>query len=102
MNLCSLTDNEYKSTIKGICVDATSLTLVCVDNEGKLLSRIEGFEEREQAQIKLWKRHEAEKQAEEALSLAIEMDEPFIKRTGGTLSSEWTLPKLLEIRDKDK
>ena len=97
-----LTDNEYKNTIKGICVDATSLTLVCVDKEGRLLSKIEGFENREQAQIKLWKRHEAEKQAEEALNLAIEMDEPFIKRTGGTLSSEWTIPKLLEIRDKDK
>ena len=97
-----LSDEKYRDTVKGICVDATSLTLVCVDENGTVLADLPEFKGREQAQIKLWKRHTAESQAQEALSLAKEMDEQFIKRTGGTISSEWTIPKILEIRDEDK
>ena len=35
------------------------------------------------------------------MDLAKQMGEPFVARMGGSLSSEWTLPKLLEIRDED-
>lgn len=97
----AVTHNEYKKTIAGICVDATSLTLVCVDESGTALALLPELANREQAQIKLWKRHTAQKQADEALALAKAMDEPFLGRTGGTISCEWTLPKLMEIRDED-
>lgn len=100
--LSYLSNSEYKDTVKAICVDATSLTLVCVDKNGNTLATRPEFKDREQAQIKLWKRHKAQKQAEEALNLAKEMNEKFILRTGGTISSEWTIPKILEIRDEDK
>ncbi|MGN0802012.1 MAG: FGGY-family carbohydrate kinase [Candidatus Faecivicinus sp.] len=90
-----------RGQVKGICADATSLTLVCLDREGRALSRIPGFEDREQAQIKLWKRHAAQPQADEALALARSLGERFLGRTGGTISCEWTLPKLMEIRDAD-
>lgn len=93
---------EYRDAVAGVCVDATSLTLVGVDDQGRALARIPEFKNREQAQIKLWKRHAAQKQADEALALAKAMNEPFLERTGGTLSSEWTLPKLLEMRDEDR
>lgn len=99
--LTAVTPEEYRQSIAGICVDATSLTLVCTDAQGRALSEIPGFETREQAQIKLWKRHAAQPQADEALALAKRMNEPFLGRTGGTISCEWTLPKLMEIWDKD-
>ena len=99
--LAHVTPQEYRQTVRGICVDATSLTLVPVAADGRVVCRISGYEDRHHAQIKLWKCHEAQKQAEEALALARAMKEPFLGRTGGTISCEWTLPKLLKIRDED-
>lgn len=99
--LGAVTPEKYKATIAGICVDATSLTLVPVDESGIPLALLPEFADREQAQIKLWKRHAAQAQADEALALAREMNEPFLGRTGGAVSCEWTLPKLMEIRDAD-
>lgn len=97
----AVTPAELRDTIVGICVDATSLTLVPVSEDGRVLSMIPEYADREQAQIKLWKRHAAQKQADEALAKAQEMNERFLGRTGGAVSSEWMLPKLLEIRDED-
>lgn len=99
--LSAVTPREYRASVAGICVDATSLTLVTVDREGRALARLAEFAGREQAQIKLWKRHAAQAQADEALALAKKLKEPFLQRTGGTISCEWTLPKILEIRDRD-
>ena len=99
--LAAVTPPQYRQTVAGICVDATSLTLVPVGADGRVLSRDPTLAGREQAQIKLWKRHTAQLQAEQALQLARQRKEAFLGRTGGTISSEWTLPKLLEIRDED-
>ena len=90
---------EYRDSVCGICVDATSLTLVCLAADGTPVEKLPGFSGREQARVKLWKCHHAEPQAQEALRLAREMNEAFLGRTGGTISSEWTLPKLLDMRD---
>lgn len=98
--LSHVTPEQYRQAIDGICVDATSLTLVCLTGEGRILSDLPEFARHPHAQIKLWKYHLAQKQAEEALTLAEALKEPFLKRTGGTISCEWTLPKLLEIRDE--
>lgn len=92
---------EYRDSVLSICVDATSLTIVPVDRNGVVLCHRAAFADRKHAQIKLWKYHGAQAQADEALNLAKIMDEPFIRRTGGSLSSEWMLPKVLQIRDED-
>jgi len=97
----AVTPERYRENIVGICVDATSLTLVPVSKDGRALALIPEFAEREHAQIKLWKRHEAQPQADEALAKAREMNETFLGRTGGSISSEWMLPKLMETRDCD-
>jgi len=96
----AVTPEQYRDTVVGICVDATSLTLVPVTADGKIVGMLEPFLEEPHAQIKMWKRHEAAAQADEALELAGKMNEPYLQRTGGALSSEWMLPKLLETRDK--
>lgn len=98
--LRAVTPEEYRHTVMGICVDATSMTMVPLAADGRILCRLPGLENETHAQIKLWKRHNAQPQAEEALALAREMHCPFLGRTGGTISSEWILPKLLETRDE--
>lgn len=100
--LAAVTPPPYRDTVTAICVDATSCTLVCVDKMGCPLAKREEFRDREQAQVKLWKRHAAQPQADEVLAIACERNEPFLKRTGDTVSAEWMLPKLLEIRDLDR
>lgn len=99
--LSHVTPAEYRNTVAGICVDATSLTLVPLTKDGRVLSQIPEIADCHHSQIKLWKYHRAQKQADEALMLAKKRREPFLNRTGGSISSEWTLPKLLKIRDDD-
>lgn len=98
--LCAVTLPAYRDSIVGICVDATSFTLVPMSPDGKILCTLPGFETEPHAHIKLWKRHTAQAQACEALSLAKATSQPFLSRTGGALSCEWMLPKLMEIRDE--
>lgn len=98
--LAAVTPEAYRASVACVCVDATSLTLVPVDEAGRVLCQTPGLEDHPHAQIKLWKRHTAQAQADEALALAREMHQPFLGRSGGTISCEWTLPKLLEMRDE--
>ena len=98
--LRKVTPEEYRSTVAGICVDATSMTLVPVAADGEILGRKPEFANEPHAQIKLWKCHSAQAQAKEAEDLARKMNAAFIRRTGGRISSEWMLPKLLKIRDE--
>ena len=65
--LSAMADTPWRGNVRGICVDATSLTLVCVDKDGTPLAHLPGFADREQAMVKLWKRHHAESQAREIL-----------------------------------
>jgi len=99
--LAAMAESGHAPEVAGICVDATSLTLVPLDKDGIPLAKRPDLSDREQAQIKLWKRHTAQAQSDEALALATSRGERFLARTGGTISSEWMLPKLLEMRDTD-
>lgn len=98
--LKAVTPPQWRDTIVAICADATSLTLVPLNKAGDVLCREADLAAHPQAQIKLWKRHSAQPQADEALALARQTAQPFLARTGGSLSCEWTLPKLLEMRDE--
>lgn len=71
--LRKVTPEEYRSTVAGICVDATSMTLVPVAADGEILGRKPEFANEPHAQIKLWKCHSAQAQAEEAEALARKM-----------------------------
>lgn len=91
---------EYRKTVAGICVDATSMTMVLLAEDGRALSELDGWAQAAHARVKLWKYHRAQEQADEALELARKLQEPFLGRTGGSISCEWMLPKLLEVRDE--
>lgn len=98
--LRTMGDTPWADSVAGICVDATSMTMVALSADGRPLALNADLAEEPHAQIKLWKYHGAQKQADEALTLAQAMDEPFLRRTGGTISCEWMLPKLLQCRDE--
>ncbi len=87
--------------VVGMCVDATSCTLVPTDRHFQPLSLNPAYKNRPHAYIKLWKHHAAQPQADRANAIAREMNMPFLDCCGDELSCEWTIPKLLEIREKD-
>ena len=49
------------------------------------------------AWAKLWKHHGAQPQADKVNQLAAERNEPWLERYGNKISSEWLIPKALEI-----
>ena len=98
--LCHVVPEDYRKTVAGICVDATSLTMILLAKDGRALSELDGWSEAAHARVKLWKYHRAQEKADEALNLARNLQEPFLGRTGGSISCEWMLPKLLEVRDE--
>ncbi|MSS85450.1 ribulokinase [Actinomycetaceae bacterium WB03_NA08] len=86
--------------IVGMGLDCTSSTVVVTDGEGKPLCEDPAFTHEPHAYIKLWKHHGGNEQAARIVQLAKERNEPWLKRFGGTLSSEMLLPKALETLEK--
>jgi L-ribulokinase len=89
------------SEIVGIGVDFTACTLVPARADGTPLSRDPGLRERPHAWTKLWKHHAAQPETERINHLAAERNEPFLRRYGGKISSEWLLPKAWQLLNDD-
>ncbi|MBI9008526.1 MAG: ribulokinase [Tenericutes bacterium] len=87
--------------IIGIGVDFTASTILPMKADGTPLSALSKYENNPHAYSKLWKHHSAEKQAVRISELAIKSEAPWIKRYGNKISSEWMLPKVLEILEED-
>ena len=86
-----------------LCVgtDFTFCTMLPVDKEGTPLAFRKEYASRSQAYVKLWKHHGAQKEADRINALAKERQEDFLKWSGGTVSSEYLLPKIWETLNKD-
>ena len=97
-NVLKLSDMNYKEII-GIGIDFTSSTILPITKGGIPLSSVTGFEKNPHAYCKLWKHHGAEPYAKQLSDLAIKRNEPWIKRYGNKISSEWMLPKVFETLD---
>ncbi len=83
--------------IVGIGVDFTSCTILPTLADGRPLCTLEEFQSEPHAYVKLWKHHAAQPEADEINMLAEKRGEPFLKRYGGKISSEWLFPKALQI-----
>ena len=90
------------SDIVGIGVDFTASTVIPVLSDGTPLCFLDKYKNNPHAYVKLWKHHAAGKEADEINALAKEMDEPWLKRYGGVISSEWLFPKVLNILREDE
>ena len=88
------------SDIIGICVDFTTCTVFPVDENARPLCEYAEFEKNPHAYVKLWKHHAAEPYAERINSLLKDSDDDRVKDFGGKVSSEWLLPKLLQVYEE--
>lgn len=82
--------------IIAVGVDFTSCTMLPVLEDGTPLCQTDRYRNEPNAYVKLWKHHSAQKYADRINELAGRRGEPFLKRYGGKISSEWMFPKIME------
>ncbi|HBN82254.1 MAG TPA: ribulokinase [Clostridiales bacterium] len=85
----------------GLGIDFTACTVLPVDTQGIPLCYYDTFKSRPHSYVKLWKHHAAQYEADRINRLARDRNEEFIRRYGGKISSEWLLPKVMQILDED-
>ncbi|MBR4017134.1 MAG: ribulokinase [Oscillospiraceae bacterium] len=83
--------------VAGIGIDFTSCTILPVDETGTPLCLNPAYTGERHAYVKLWKHHAAQPEADELNALAEQRGEAWLDIYGGRISSEWMLPKVLEI-----
>jgi len=84
-------------TIVGIGVSFTSCTMLPTADDGTPLCTMPKWSHEPHAWPKLWKHHAAQMDADLMNDLAIQESEPWLKRYGGVISSEWLFPKALQV-----
>ena len=90
-----------RDDIIGIGTDFTACTVLPTLADGTPLSELPDLRDRPHAYTKLWRHHAAQPQADRINAIAHERDEPWIRRYGGRLSSEWELAKGLQLLEED-
>lgn len=87
-------------SIEGLCIDFTGCTVLPVDENMQPLCLDARFEHEPNAYVKLWKSHAAEDQANRITAVAEQRGEEWLKRYSGKISSEWMLPKILQVLEQ--
>ncbi|HBF38986.1 MAG TPA: ribulokinase [Firmicutes bacterium] len=83
--------------IIGIGIDTTSCTILPLDSQLEPLNEQNVFKNNPHAYVKMWKHHAAQGQANQLNKIAEKEKMPFLKRYGGKISSEWMIPKIMQI-----
>lgn len=91
-----------KEQVIGLGVDFTSCTVLPIDENGTPLCFKEEYKNRPHAYVKLWKHHSAQYAADHFNKVTSLRDESFIHRYGGKMSSEWVVPKAMQILHEDE
>ncbi len=81
--------------IVGVGVDTTGSSPLPIAADGEALGMKPEFRENPHAQCWLWRDHTGYAETEEIKEMARKMDRPFLRKTGGTYSSEWWWSKIL-------
>jgi L-ribulokinase len=89
--------NVQPEQVLGIGIDFTACTMLPVDADGGALCQDPGFVNEPHAWVKLWKHHAAQPEADDVNRVARERGEAFLPRYGGRISSEWLIPKILQV-----
>lgn len=85
----------------GVGIDFTACTVLPVTADGTPLCFLPAWRNRPHAWVKLWKHHAAQAQANRLNALAQQLGCDFLERYGGKVSSEWFVPKTMQILDED-
>jgi L-ribulokinase len=84
----------------GIGIDFTACTMLPVKRDGTPLCDLPEFRRQPHAWVKLWKHHAAQPEADKINETAREMDQRWLDRYGGKISSEWFFSKTLQIQNE--
>lgn len=85
----------------GIGLDFTACTILPTTAEGTPLHTLPAYRLRPHAWAKLWKHHAAQPQADRVNALAAARGDAWLRRYGGKISSEWLIPKALQMLEED-
>ena len=85
------------SEVACLGVSFTSSTVLPTTDDGTPLCFLSRWKSEPHAWPKLWKHHAAQPEASLINELAQKEKEPWLKRYGGKISSEWLFPKALQI-----
>ncbi|MBG0785009.1 MAG: ribulokinase [Anaerolineaceae bacterium] len=86
--------------VVGLGIDFTACTVLPTLIDGTPLCELDNLRDEPHAWPKLWKHHSAQAQADRITQLAAEEKQAWLLRYGGKVSSEWLLPKALEILEE--
>ncbi|HEX9090412.1 MAG TPA: FGGY family carbohydrate kinase, partial [Anaerolineales bacterium] len=84
----------------GIGIDFTACTMLPVKRDGTPLCDLPEYRKQPHAWVKLWKHHAAQPEADEINDTARKLDQKWLDRYGGKISSEWFFSKVLQILDE--
>jgi L-ribulokinase len=92
--------NAAPESVVGIGLDFTACTILPTIADGTPLCTLDAYRDRPHAWAKLWKHHAAQPQADRVNELAATRNEPWLARYGGKISSEWLIPKALQLLEE--
>lgn len=87
--------------VGALAIAATACTLLPIDDDLLPLCEKPRFRNRPHAYAKLWKHHRAQPYADRLTRVAQEMNLSVLKNYGGRISSEWAIPKVMEVYHED-
>lgn len=83
--------------VVGLGIDFTACTILPTTIEGTPLCTLNAYCRQPHSWPKLWKHHAAWTQAKKVNEIALVRREPWLARYGGYISSEWVMPKALQM-----
>ena len=89
-----------KNDVIGVGIDFTACTLMSIKNDGTPVCFLDGYQDNPHAYIKLWKHHAAQDHANRLNAMAEKMNEKWLSRYGGKISSEWMFPKIWQTLEE--
>jgi L-ribulokinase len=81
----------------GVGIDFTACTMMPVKADGTPLCTLPPYRENPHAWVKLWKHHAAQPEADQINDTARKLDQKWLDKYGGKISSEWFFSKTLQI-----
>jgi L-ribulokinase len=84
----------------GIGIDFTACTMLPAKADGTPLCFLPEWRANPHAWVKLWKHHAAQPEADKINATARSLQQPWLQRYGGKISSEWFFSKTLQILDE--
>ncbi|NLF50738.1 MAG: ribulokinase [Leptolinea sp.] len=85
----------------GLGIDFTACTMLPVKADGTPLCTLPEYRKNPHSWVKLWKHHAAQPEADKINETARAMNENWLDRYGGKISSEWFFSKVLQIANED-